>query len=174
MNFVAQDGHPRSVSVAPDGPNHAQALPSLRTHEMPRTTQRPNLYAQTDSRGNAGRGVCAHHLVTMHGRSRMVIDPCIPILPGRRSVGFSPTRQTLLEPSPKRNVRCPASCMRGGQHPTKKTLLRLFCIWMTASINSLILWCGHSQRQQWGYSVTALWVSYHIHTTPYDHPPCVE
>ena len=30
----------------------------------------------------------------MHGRSRMTIDPRTSTMPGRRYVGFSPTRQT--------------------------------------------------------------------------------
>ena len=37
----------------------------------------------------------------VHGRNRMTIDPRIPTTPGRH-VGFSPTRQTLLEPSAKK------------------------------------------------------------------------
>ena len=35
----------------------------------------------------------------VHGRSRMAIDPRIPVMPGRSTSGFSPTRQTLLAPS---------------------------------------------------------------------------
>ena len=45
---------------------------------------------------------------------------------------------------------------------------------MTASIDWFNVWCDHCQRQQWIYYVTASWVSYHIHTTRDDHPPCAE
>ena len=39
----------------------------------------------------------------MHGRSRMTIDPRIPLFnAGTEHVGFSQTRQALLAPSAKR------------------------------------------------------------------------
>ena len=55
--------------------------------------------------------------------SRMNIDPRIPAMPGRSMhVGFSLTKQTLLAPSAKRNVRCSESRMKGELHPTKNRL----------------------------------------------------
>ena len=37
-----------------------------------------------------------------HGRSRMTMNPRIPIMPGRSTSGFRQNRQTLLAPSAKR------------------------------------------------------------------------
>ena len=37
-------------------------------------------------------------------------------------------------------------------------------------MNSRAFWCCHFQRQQWGYSVAASWVPYHMYDTRY-HPP---
>ena len=48
----------------------------------------------------------------VHGRSRMAIDPRIPIYnAGTEHVGFSPTRQTVLAPKAQSTVRCRASRM---------------------------------------------------------------
>ena len=50
-------------------------------------------------KGREGRCGCrswvwgSKHVV--HGRSRMAIDPRVPTMPGRSTVGFPPTRQTL-------------------------------------------------------------------------------
>ena len=37
-----------------------------------------------------------------------------------------------------------------------------------------VFWCGHSRDINGYYYVTASWVSYHLHTTWCDHPPCAE
>ena len=91
----------------------------------------------------------------MHdGRSRYDHRPSQPHNAGTEHVGFSPTRQTLLAPSAKRNVRCPASRMKGELHPTQNPLRSGFsCIWMTASMSSFHFRCSHFQRQQWEYYI---------------------
>ena len=59
----------------------------------------------------------------IHGRSRMTIDPRIPTIPGRRTLGFHPPGgHCLLALSAKGNVRCSASRMKGEQHPTENRL----------------------------------------------------
>ena len=42
------------------------------------------------------RGVCAH---SVHGRSRMIVDPCTPAMPGRSTSGFHRPGRQLLAPS---------------------------------------------------------------------------
>ena len=62
---------------------------------------------------------CTH---VMHGRSRMAIDPRIPICnAGTEHVGLSPTRKTLLAPNAKGNVSCSARRIKGELHPTKNS-----------------------------------------------------
>ena len=67
-----------------------------------------------NTQGGVGRGV----LITIHGRSRMTMDPRIPTMPGTEHVGLSPTRQTSLAPSAKRR-EVSASRMKGELHPTE-------------------------------------------------------
>ena len=65
-----------------------------------------------------GGGSCS---VFMHGRSRMVIDPRIPTMPGRSMSGFPrPGRHCLHQA--RSAVRCSASRMKGELHPTKSRL----------------------------------------------------
>ena len=52
--------------------------------------------------GRRSRDEVGGLLDTIHGRSRMTMDPRIPTLPRKEHVRFSPTRQTLLAPSAKR------------------------------------------------------------------------
>ena len=54
----------------------------------------------------------------------MTIDPRIPTSAGTEHVGFSPTRQTSLFDSTKREapLRCSASRMKGELHPTENRL----------------------------------------------------
>ena len=41
--------------------------------------------------------------------------------------------------------------------------MRRACVWMTASMRQFKFLCGHFQRQQWEYSVTASRVPHHKH-----------
>ena len=59
-----------------------------------------------EARRRRGGGV----LVIVHGRSRMTIGPRIPTNTWTEHVGFSPTRQALLEPSANRRE------LLGGSH----------------------------------------------------------
>ena len=109
----------------------------------------------------------------MHGRSRVTIDPRTPTMPGRSTSGFHrPGRHCLHQA--RSVVRCRASRMKGELHPTMNRYRSGFpCIWMTASTNRLILWCGHFQRQPWAYYVAASWAPYHI-TLRDTYPPSAE
>ena len=82
--------------------------------------------------GGGGRGVlgivhgCSRMTLVgvldiVYGRSRTAIRLSHPFNAGTEHVVFSPSRQTLLAPSAKRNVRCWASRMKGELHPIKKT-----------------------------------------------------
>ena len=63
-------------------------------------------------RGGGGRTQFAH------GRSRMIIDPRIPTIPGRGTSGFhQPGRHCLHQA--RSAVRCSASRMKGELHPSK-------------------------------------------------------
>ena len=54
----------------------------------------------------------------VHGRSRMTIDPRIPVLPGRSTSGFhQPGRHCLHQV--RSAVRCSASRIKGELHPSK-------------------------------------------------------
>ena len=53
----------------------------------------------------------------VHGRSRMAIDPRIPTMPGRSTLGFhQPGRHCLHQA--RSTVRCSASRMKGELHPS--------------------------------------------------------
>ena len=67
--------------------------------------------------GNEGGGslLNAMHVAYDH-------RPSHPYNVGTEHVVFSPTRQTLLIPSVKRNARCLASRVKGELHPTKNSL----------------------------------------------------
>ena len=90
-------------------------------YETPPHMVKPWLIEQAHLRQGAliimqgGRGV----LIIMRGRSRMTIDPRIFTMPGRSASGFHRPGRHLLTPSAKRAVRCSASRMMGGLHPTK-------------------------------------------------------
>ena len=57
----------------------------------------------------------------VHSRSRMTIDPPIPTMPGRSTSGFhQPGRHCLHQA--RGAVRCSASRMKGGLHPSKNRL----------------------------------------------------
>ena len=120
------------------------------------------------SRGVRGRGGALDRrgvLDLMHGRSRMYDHrPSHPYHPGTEHDGFSPTRQTSLAPSAKRNVRCPASRMKGGC-----ILRRTACeagLHMDDSSNELnLIYIVATSRDSHGsiYYVTASWVPCHKH-----------
>ena len=61
-----------------------------------------------------GRGVTQF----VHGRSRMAIDPRIPTMPGRSTSGFHQLGTLCLHQA-RSAVRCSASRMKGGLHPSK-------------------------------------------------------
>ena len=60
-------------------------------------------------------------LIIMHGRSRMTIDPRIPIMPGRSASGvYRPDRRRLHQAGA--GVRCSARGMKGELRPTQDRL----------------------------------------------------
>ena len=65
-----------------------------------------------------GGGGCTN---VMHDRSRMTIDPRIPVMPGRSTSGFRrPGRQCLQQA--RNTLRCPTSRMKGELHPALNCL----------------------------------------------------
>ena len=54
----------------------------------------------------------------VHGRSRMTVDPRIPTMPGRSTLGFHQTGRHCLHQA-RSAVRCSASRMKGELHPSK-------------------------------------------------------
>ena len=103
----------------------------------------------------------------------MAVDPSIPFNTGKEHVGFTPTRQALLDPSAKRNVGCSTSRMKGELHP----LLRLDCeadilaMWMLASsclICFLVRPLPETALQKL-YYVTTSSVPPHIYLAPGTH-----
>ena len=66
--------------------------------------------------GNRGRGGRVYSVV--HGRSRMTIDPRIPTIPGRSTLGYhQPGRHCLHQA--RSAVKCSASRMEGELRPSK-------------------------------------------------------
>ena len=61
---------------------------------------------------------CTHYSV--HGRSRMTIDPSIFTLPVRSTSGFNAPGRHCLHQA-RSAVRCWASRMKGELHPTKNS-----------------------------------------------------
>ena len=55
----------------------------------------------------------------VHGRSRMTIDPRIPTMPGRSTSGFHQPGRHCLHRARSHRVRCSASRVKGGLHPSK-------------------------------------------------------
>ena len=70
--------------------------------------------------GVGGGGV---YFISCMAVARMITDPRIHNA-GAGHVGFSPTRQILIAPSAKRNMRCSASRTKGKPRLTKNRLRR--------------------------------------------------
>ena len=76
-------------------------------------------------------------------------------MPGRSTSGFHRPGTHCLHQA-RSAVRRWASRMKGELHPTKNRLWGgRSCIGWQRPTNWFVLWCGHSQRQQWVYEV--LW-----------------
>ena len=106
----------------------------------------------------------------MHGRSRMAIDPRIPTMPGRSTSGFHHPGKLCLHQA-RSAVRCSASRIKGGLHPSKncsldglRHLVPTFLL-MDDSANELLcflVWPLH--RQQWVIRCNCL-----AGSVPYSH-----
>ena len=106
---------------------------------------------RTNATGGGGGG-CTQ---SVHGRSRVTIDPRIPTMPGRSTSSFhQPGRHCWHQA--RSAVRCSASRMKGEVHPSKNRsydglqhLVPTFLL-MNDSANELLCYLGLSlQRQHW-------------------------
>ena len=79
--------------------------------------------ARDDALGGGGGRVYTH---VMHGRSRMVMDPRIPAMPGRGTSGLPRISRHCLHQA-RSTVRGQASCMKGDLHPNSTINKRTAC-----------------------------------------------